>query len=127
MWKNHIIRLYVEIMGLKVKSNRGENDPLTFKVDDMDFVFSFDNIDKKVKLNEKSAILLEEAILGGNTLSKSKKKIVAGDYEVKLNSSEDVNNLWLSSFDKLIEYKLIEKDGKNYVVTSKGTEHYKTL
>ena len=42
-------------------------------------------------------------------------------------SSEDVNNLWLSSFDKLIEYKLIEKDGKNYVVTSKGTEHYKTL
>ena len=127
MWKNHIIRLYVEIMGLKVKSNRGENDPLTFKVDDMDFVFSFDNIDKKVKLNEKSAILLEEAILGGNTLSKSKKKIVAGDYEVKLNSSEDVNNLWLSSFDKLIEYKLIEKDGKNYVVTSKGMEHYKTL
>ena len=127
MWKNHIIRLYVEIMGLKVKSDRGENDPLTFKVDDMDFVFSFDNIDKKVKLNEKSAILLEEAILGGNTLSKSKKKIVAGDYEVKLNSSEDVNNLWLSSFDKLIEYKLIEKDGKNYVVTSKGTEHYKTL
>ena len=127
MWKNHIIRLYVKIMGLKVKSNRGENDPLTFKVDDMDFVFSFDNIDKKVKLNEKSAILLEEAILGGNTLSKSKKKIVAGDYEVKLNSSEDVNNLWLSSFDKLIEYKLIEKDGKNYVVTSKGTEHYKTL
>lgn len=127
MWKNHIIRLYVEIMGLKVKSNRNENDPLTFKVDDMDFVFSFDNIDKKVKLNEKSAILLEEAILGGNTLSKNKKKIVAGDYEVKLNSSEDVNNLWLSSFDKLIEYKLIEKDGKNYVVTSKGTEHYKTL
>ena len=114
-------------MGLKVKSNRNENDPLTFKVDDMDFVFSFDNIDKKVKLNEKSAILLEEAVLGGNTLSKNKKKIVAGDYEVKLNSSEDVNNLWLSSFDKLIEYKLIEKDGKNYVVTSKGTEHYKTL
>ena len=26
----------MEIMGLKVKSNRGENDPLTFKVDDTD-------------------------------------------------------------------------------------------
>ena len=39
----------------------------------------------------------------------------------------EVINLWLSAFDKLIEYKLIEKDGKNYVVTSKGMEHYKTL
>lgn len=114
-------------MGLKVKSNRNENDPLTFKMDDMDFVFSFDNIEKPVKLNEKSAILLEEAILGGNTLSKNKKKIVAGDYEVKLNSSDEVNNLWIVAFDKLLEYKLIEKDGKDYTVTSKGVEHYKTL
>lgn len=114
-------------MGLKVNSNRNENDPLTFKVDDMDFVFSFDNIDKKVKLNEKSSILLEEAILGGNTLSKTKNKIMAGNYEVKLNSSEEVNNLWLSAFDKLLEYNLIEQDGKDYVVTSKGVEHYKTL
>ena len=114
-------------MGLKVKSNRNENDVLSFKIDDIDFTFSFDNIDKKIKLNEKSTILLKEAVEGDRRLSKSKKKIVAGDYEVKLNSSEDVNNLWLSSFDKLIEYKLIEKDGKNYVVTSKGMEHYKTL
>ena len=114
-------------MGLKVKSNRNENDALTFKIDDMDFVFSLDNIDKKVKLNEKSTILLKEAVEGNGELFKSKKKIVAGDYEVKLAASEEVNNLWLSAFDKLLEYKLIEKEDKDYVVTSKGMEHYKTL
>ena len=114
-------------MGLKVKSNRNENDPLTFKFDDMDFVFSFDNIDDKVRLNEKSQILLEEAVLGDKKLSKSKKKIIAGDYEVKLDSSIEVNNLWLKAFDKLLEYKLIEKDGKEYVVTSKGLKQYETL
>lgn len=114
-------------MGLKVKSNRNENDALTFKMDDIDYVFSFDNIDKKIKLNEKSTILLKSAIEDDGRLSKDKKKIIAGDYEVKLNASEEVNNLWLSAFDKLIEYKLIEKDGKSYVITSKGREHYKTL
>ena len=114
-------------MGLKVKSNRNENDPLTFKFDDMDFVFSFDNIDKQVKLNEKSQILLEEAIVSGSGLSKNKMKIVAGDYEVKLDSSEEVNNLWINAFDELIEYKLIEKDGKEYTVTSKGLEYYEAL
>ena len=113
-------------MGLKVKSNRGENDPLTFRVDDMDFVFSFDNIEQ-MKLNEKSQNLLKEAIRGDKKLFKGKKKLLAGDYEVKLNSSEEVNNLWLSAFDKLAEYKLIEKDGKDYVVTSKGLKHYETL
>lgn len=114
-------------MGLKVKSNRNENDVLSFKIDDMDFTFSFDNIDKKIKLNEKSTILLKEAVEGDRRLSKNKKKIVAGDYEVKLNSSEEVNNLWIVAFDKLTQYKLIEKEGKEYVVTSKGMEHYKTL
>ena len=105
-------------MGLKVKSNRNENDVLSFKID---------NIDKKIKLNEKSTILLKEAVEGDRRLSKNKKKIVAGDYEVKLNSSEEVNNLWIVAFDKLTQYKLIEKEGKEYVVTSKGMEHYKTL
>lgn len=114
-------------MGLKVKSNRNENDALTFKVDDMDFVLSFDNIEKRVKLNEKSTILLEKAINGDRRLSKGKKKISAGDYEVKLNSSEDINNLWIVAFDKLIEYKLIEKDDDGYVVTSKGDKYYETL
>ncbi len=114
-------------MGLKVKSNRNENDVLSFKIDDIDFTFSFDNIDKKIKLNEKSTILLKEAVEGDRRLSKNKKKIVAGDYEVKLNSSEEVNNLWIVAFDKLTQYKLIEKEGKEYVVTSKGMEHYKTL
>ena len=114
-------------MGLKVKSNRNENDVLSFKIDDIDFIFSFDNIDKKIKLNEKSTILLKEAVEGDRRLSKNKKKIVAGDYEVKLNSSEEVNNLWIVAFDKLTQYKLIEKEGKEYVVTSKGMEHYKTL
>ena len=114
-------------MGLKVKSNRNENDVLSFKIDDIDFTFSFDNIDKKIKLNEKSTILLKEAVEGDRRLSKNKKKIVAGDYEVKLNSSEEVNNLWIVAFYKLTQYKLIEKEGKEYVVTSKGMEHYKTL
>ena len=114
-------------MGLKVKSNRNENDVLSFKIDDIDFTFSFDNIDKKIKLNEKSTILLKEAVEGDRRLSKNKKKIVAGDYEVKLNSSEEVNNLWVVAFDKLTQYKLIEKEGQEYVVTSKGMEHYKTL
>ncbi len=114
-------------MGLKVKGNRNENDVLSFKIDDIDFTFSFDNIDKKIKLNEKSTILLKEAVEGDRRLSKNKKKIVAGDYEVKLNSSEEVNNLWIVAFDKLTQYKLIEKEGKEYVVTSKGMEHYKTL
>ena len=114
-------------MGLKVKSNRNENDVLSFKIDDIDFTFSFDNIAKKIKLNEKSTILLKEAVEGDRRLSKNKKKIVAGDYEVKLNSSEEVNNLWIVAFDKLTQYKLIEKEGKEYVVTSKGMEHYKTL
>ncbi len=114
-------------MGLKVKSNRNENDVLSFKIDDIDFTFSFDNIDKKIKLNEKSTILLKEAVEGDRRLSKNKKKIVAGNYEVKLNSSEEVNNLWIVAFDKLTQYKLIEKEGKEYVVTSKGMEHYKTL
>ncbi|CCY47177.1 unknown [Firmicutes bacterium CAG:822] len=114
-------------MGLKVKSNRNENDVLSFKIDDIDFTFSFDNIDKKIKLNEKSTILLKEAVEGDRRLSKNKKKIVAGDYEIKLNSSEEVNNLWIVAFDKLTQYKLIEKEGKEYVVTSKGMEHYKTL
>ena len=114
-------------MGLKVKSNRNENDVLSFEIDDIDFIFSFDNIDKKIKLNEKSTILLKEAVEGDRRLSKNKKKIVAGDYEVKLNSSEEVNNLWIVAFDKLTQYKLIEKEGKEYVVTSKGMEHYKTL
>ena len=114
-------------MGLKVKSNRNENDVLSFKIDDIDFTFSFDNIDKKIKLNEKSTILLKQAVEGDRRLSKNKKKIVAGDYEVKLNSSEEVNNLWIVAFDKLTQYKLIEKEGKEYVVTSKGMEHYKTL
>lgn len=114
-------------MGLKVKSNRNENDVLSFKIDDIDFTFSFDNIDKKIKLNEKSTILLKEAVEADRRLSKNKKKIVAGDYEVKLNSSEEVNNLWIVAFDKLTQYKLIEKEGKEYVVTSKGMEHYKTL
>ena len=114
-------------MGLKAKSNRNENDVLSFKIDDIDFTFSFDNIDKKIKLNEKSTILLKQAVEGDRRLSKNKKKIVAGDYEVKLNSSEEVNNLWIVAFDKLTQYKLIEKEGKEYVVTSKGMEHYKTL
>lgn len=114
-------------MGLKVKSNRNENDVLSFKIDDIDFTFSFDNIDKKIKLNEKSTILLKEAVEGDRRLSKNKKKIVAGDYEIKLNSSKEVNNLWIVAFDKLTQYKLIEKEGKEYVVTSKGMEHYKTL
>ncbi len=114
-------------MGLKVKSNRNENDALTFKVDDIDFVFSFDNIEKKVKLNEKSSVLLKEAVKGDRKLSKNKKKIVAGDYEVKLNSSEEVNNLWIMAFDKLTEYKLIEQEGKIYTVTSKGIKYVETL
>ncbi len=114
-------------MGLKVKSNRNENDALTFKVDDIDFVFSFDNIEKKAKLNEKSSVLLKEAVKGDRKLSKNKKKIVAGDYEVKLNSSEEVNNLWIMAFDKLTEYKLIEQEGKIYTVTSKGIKYVETL
>ena len=114
-------------MGLKVKSNRNENDALTFKVDDIDFVFSLDNIEKKVKLNEKSSALLKEAVKGDRKLSKNKKKIVAGDYEVKLNSSEEVNNLWIMAFDKLTEYKLIEQEGKIYTVTSKGIKYFETL
>ena len=114
-------------MGLKVKSNRNENDALTFKFDDIDFVFSFDNIEKKVKLNEKSSVLLKEAVKGDRKLSKNKKKIVAGDYEVKLNSSEEVNNLWIMAFDKLTEYKLIEQEGKIYTVTSKGIKYVETL
>lgn len=114
-------------MGLKVKSNRNENDVLSFKVDDMDFVFSLDNIDKKIKLNEKSTMLLKEAIKGNKELSKSKKKIVAGNYEVKLDASEEVNNLWIIAFDKLLEYRLIEKEGKDYTVTSKGIKYYETL
>ena len=114
-------------MGLKVKSNRNENDALTFKVDDIDFVFSLDNIEKKVKLNEKSSVLLKEAVKGDRKLSKNKKKIVAGDYEVKLNSSEEVNNLWIMAFDKLTEYKLIEQEGKIYTVTSKGIKYVETL
>ena len=114
-------------MGLKVKSNRNENDALTFKVDDIDFVFSLDNIEKKVKLNEKSSVLLKEAVKGDRKLSKNKKKIVAGDYEVKLNSSEEVNNLWIMAFDKLTEYKLIEQEGKIYMVTSKGIKYVETL
>ena len=114
-------------MGLKVKSNRNENDALTFKLDDIDFVFSFDNIEKKVKLNEKSSVLLKEAVKGDRKLSKNKKKIVAGDYEVKLNSSEEVNNLWIMAFDKLTEYKLIEQEGKIYTVTSKGIKYVETL
>ncbi len=113
-------------MGLKVKSDRNENDPLTFKFNDMDYVFSFDMKDK-IKLSEKSQILLEEAITDDNRLSKSNKKIIAGNYEVKLNSSKEVNDLWVKAFDKLIEYKLIEKDGKDYVVTSKGLKYYEAL
>lgn len=114
-------------MGLKVKSNRGENDPLTFKMDDMDFVFSFDNIDKQIKLDEKSLILLENAILNEGRLYKNKKKIVAGDYEVKLNSSVEVNELWIRAFDKLKEYGLISKEDDDYVVTAKGMKYYKAL
>ena len=37
-------------MGLKVKSLRNENDPLTFKIDDIDFNISFDNIEKEINL-----------------------------------------------------------------------------
>lgn len=114
-------------MGLKVKSNRNENDPLTFNMGDMDFFVSFDNIDKKVKLDEKSLILLKEAINGNKRLSLSKKMILAGDYEVLLNSSLEVNELWVKAFDKLIENKFIEEDGKDYVVTSKGFEYYESL
>lgn len=114
-------------MGLKVKSNRNESDPITFKFDDMDFVFSFDNIDKQVKLSEKSQFLLNKAIEDDNKLFKGKKKIMAGDYEVELNASAEVNNLWIMAFDKLFEYKLIEKSGKDYVVTSKGLKYHKAL
>ena len=114
-------------MGLKVKSNRNENDPLTFKLDDMDYVFSFDNIDEPIKLSEKGQILLEEAILGDNRLYKNKKKIEAGNYKVKLNSSDEVNKLWIMAFDKLIEYKLIDKDDNGYFVTSKGLKYYENL
>lgn len=114
-------------MGLQTKSKRNENDPITFRVDDMDFVFSFDNVDKKIKLSEKSQILLEEAIVSAGTLSKSKKKIISGDYEVKLNSSEEINNLWIEAFDKLIEYGLISLSGKEYEVTSKGLKYYNEL
>lgn len=114
-------------MGMLSKSKRNENDPVTVRLDDMDFVFSFDNIDKKVKLNEKSSILLKKAIESDRLLSMNKKKITAGDYEVKLNASEEVNDLWRCAFDKLSEYKLIEKDGSNYVVTSKGLKYFETL
>lgn len=114
-------------MGLKVKSNRNENDPLTFNMGDMDFFVSFDNIDKKINLDEKSLILLKEAINGDKRLSLSKKRILAGDYEVLLNSSLEVNELWVKAFDKLTENKFIEKDGKDYVVTSKGFSYYENL
>ncbi len=114
-------------MGMQSKSKRNENDPVMVRIDDMDFVFSFDNIDKQVKLNEKSSLLLHKAIDGDRRLLKNKKRIMAGDYEVLLNSSEDVNNLWLSAFDKLAEYKFIEKDGKDYIVTSKGLKYFESL
>ena len=114
-------------MGLKVKSNRNENDALTFKMDDTLFVFSFDNIEKKIQLNEKSSMILKKAIEGDRKLYKNKKKIVAGDYEVKLNSSEEVNNLWIMAFDKLSEYKLNQKEDKVYTVTAKGIKYFETL
>ena len=112
-------------MGLKVKSLRNENDPLTFKIDDIDFNISFDNIEKEIKLDEKSLILLENAIFNDGKIVKNKKKIVMGDYTVKLNSSLEVNNLWLKAFDKLLEFmdKVYSekfsgfKDKRNYLVT----------
>ena len=114
-------------MGLKVKSLRNENDPLTFKFDDIDFNISFDNIEKEIKLDEKSLILLENAIFNDGKIVKNKKKIVMGDYTVKLNSSLEVNNLWLKAFDKLLEFNLIEKDGDDFRVTSKGKKYYENL
>lgn len=114
-------------MGLKVKSLRNENDPLTFKIDDIDFNISFNNIEKEIKLDEKSLILLENAIFNGGKIVKNKKKIVMGDYTVKLNSSLEVNNLWLKAFDKLLEFNLIEKDGDDFRVTSKGEKYYENL
>lgn len=114
-------------MGLKVKSLRNENDPLTFKIDDIDFNISFDNIEKEIKLDEKSLILLENAIFNDGKIVKNKKKIVMGDYTVKLNSSLEVNNLWLKAFDKLLEFNLIEKDGDGFRVTSKGKKYYENL
>lgn len=112
-----------DIMGLLTKSKRNENDPLTVRLDDLDFIFSFDNIDKKINLDEKSLLLLEKGVKSGR-LSKTKKKIVAGDYEVKLNSSEEVNNLWLKAFDKLLEYKLIDDE---FIITNKGYNYIKSL
>ena len=50
-----------------------------------------------------------------------------GDYTVKLNSSLEVNNLWLKAFDKLLEFNLIEKDGDGFRVTSKGKKYYENL
>lgn len=114
-------------MGLKVKSLRNENDPLMFKIDDIDFNISFDNIEKEIKLDEKSLIILENAIFNDGKIVKNKKKIVMGDYTVKLNSSLEVNNLWLKAFDKLLEFNLIEKYGDDFRVTSKGEKYYENL
>lgn len=112
-------------MGLKVKSDRNENDPLTFNIGDMDFFVEFDNTPKNVKLDEKGLILLKEAINGNKRLSLNKKRILAGDYEVLLNSSLEINELWIKAFDKLVSNKFIEKDVNDYVVTSKGIEYFK--
>ncbi len=110
-------------MGLKVKSDRNENDPLEFNIGDMGFLVSFDDTPKKVKLDEKGLILLKKAIDGNKRLSFNKKRILAGDYEVLLNCSVEVNELWIKAFDKLVDNNFIEKDAADYVVTFKGIEY----
>lgn len=114
-------------MGLQTKSKRNENEPVTISLDDMDFVFAFDSLEKEIKLDEKGIILLKKAVEVDGLLFRNKKRIKAGDYEVSLNASKEVNDLWIYSFDKLLEYELIEKVGTKYKVTDKGQKYYKTL
>lgn len=111
-------------MGMLTKSNRNEDDLLTLNLNDMDFSISFDNVEKKIKLNEKSLMLLEKAIKQNCFLIKNDKLIKVGNYKINL-KNDDVSKLWLKSFDKLVEYKLILKNDSNYIVSDKGKKYFR--
>ncbi|MDD6323787.1 MAG: hypothetical protein PUA73_04215 [Bacilli bacterium] len=107
-------------MGMLTKSKRGENDPLTFSLDNMDFSISLDNVNK-IKLNEKSVFLLKKAILNNCTLNKNNKKIVIGDEAIFIDEA------WSRAFNKLLDSNLIVKASEGYNVTDKGLKHYNSL
>lgn len=108
-------------MGMLSKSKRNEEGPLTLNLDDLDFSISFDKLEKKIKLNDNSMILLEKAIKGNHKLTRDKKTIKAGRFKV------DSDDEWNYAFDKLLEYNMIIKNDFDYGVTSKGIDYYNNI